>query len=309
MSSVAHEVQSIKRTFDGNEVDSPKVIGKIVSLSSSNEGGLKEKKIEDILNSSGNSTTSSFEKELVLDKQGGNDRSTADTLVLQDIMKDLNDEVSKKKKEMSQAKFELKICESPSSTISTDSEEDKATADTEDLKVLLSLKEDLVTTESFSTRLNKRPDNLKTIQENIEEHVHFKKDIRIKCSKNSWKSSMPSTHSQNASPELTHASIKSVGTPKSILNSSRKRKDFVSLSQDNNKKKSVVFGSPIAAEYNINSPSANLTPMTSKRTKKLYTVPKNNFNTESINALDISFSEPNKNAIQLVTTTRTSMKK
>ena len=173
----------------------------------------------------------------------------------------------------------------------------------------MSLKEDLVTTESFSTRLNKRPDNLKTIQENIEEHVHFKKDIRIKCSKNSWKSSMPSTHSQNASPELTHASIKSVGTPKSILNSSRKRKDFVSLSQDNNKKKSVVFGSPIAAEYNIDSPSANLTPMTSKRTKKLYTVPKNNFNTESINALDISFSEPNKNAIHLATTTNTSMKK
>ena len=38
------EVQSIKRAFDGNEVDSRKVIGKIVSLSSSNEGGLKEKK-------------------------------------------------------------------------------------------------------------------------------------------------------------------------------------------------------------------------------------------------------------------------
>ena len=64
---------------------------------------------------------------------------------------------------MSQAKFGLKSCESPSSTISTDSEEDKATADTEDLKVLLSLKEDLVTTESVSTRLNKRPDNLKKI--------------------------------------------------------------------------------------------------------------------------------------------------
>ena len=44
-SSVAHEVQSIKRTFDGNEVETRKVIGKIVSLSSSNEGGLKEKNL------------------------------------------------------------------------------------------------------------------------------------------------------------------------------------------------------------------------------------------------------------------------
>ena len=79
---------------------------------------------------------------------------------------------------MNQAKYGLKSCESPSSTICTDSEEDKATADTEDLKVLWSLKEDLVTTESFSTR----PDNLKTIQGNIEKHVHLKKDIRIECS-------------------------------------------------------------------------------------------------------------------------------
>ena len=49
--------------------------------------------------------------------------------------------------------------------------------------------------------------------------------------------------------------------------------------------------------------------MTSKRIKKLYKVPKNNFNTKSINALDVSFSEPNKNAIQLANTTSTSMKK
>ena len=43
MSSVAHKVQSIKGAFDGNEVETRKVIRKIVSLSSSNEGGLKEK--------------------------------------------------------------------------------------------------------------------------------------------------------------------------------------------------------------------------------------------------------------------------
>ena len=55
-------------------------------------------------------------------------------------MKDLNDEVSKQKKEMSQAKYGLKIYETPSSTISTYSEEDKATADTEDLKVHCRLK-------------------------------------------------------------------------------------------------------------------------------------------------------------------------
>ena len=47
---------------------------------------------------------------------------------------------------MSQAKFGLKRYESLSSAISIDSEEDNATADSEDLKVLLSLKEDLVTT-------------------------------------------------------------------------------------------------------------------------------------------------------------------
>ena len=36
----------------------------------------------------------------------------------------------------------------------------------------------------------------------------------------------------------------------------------------------LFFGVPITVEYNIESLSANLTPMTSKHTKKLYTVPK-----------------------------------
>ena len=54
------------------------------------------------------------------------------------------------------------------------------TADTEDLKVLLSLKEDLVTTESFP--LESIRDLIISRQENIEEHVYLKKSTRIGCS-------------------------------------------------------------------------------------------------------------------------------
>ena len=66
----------------------------------------------------------------------------------------------------------------------------------------------------------------------------------------------------------------------------------------------LFFGVPITVEYNIENLSANLTPMTSKHTKKLYTVPKNNFNTKSVNTPDVIFSELNKHTIKLTTLTK-----
>ena len=63
-----------------------------------------------------------------------------------------------------------------------------------------------------------------------------------------------------------------VKAPKSILNSSRKARPIYTP------KKSVAFRPPIAAEYNIGSPSMSMIPMCDKRTRSLYKVPSSDDN-------------------------------
>jgi hypothetical protein len=62
---------------------------------------------------------------------------------------------------------------------------------------------------------------------------------------------------------------------KSILNSARKVKELHPLNHSElTSKKSVVFGSPEAAEFNVSSPSFRLTPMPSKRAKAMFSIPR-----------------------------------
>jgi hypothetical protein len=63
--------------------------------------------------------------------------------------------------------------------------------------------------------------------------------------------------------EKTTPRASSVNTPKSILNSSGK----------NVSNKSVAFGSPTAAEYNVESPSVSMTPMHPKSVRERWAVP------------------------------------
>jgi len=64
-------------------------------------------------------------------------------------------------------------------------------------------------------------------------------------------------------------------TPKSILHSSRRRGRTNTSIMRSTSRRTVNFGSPVAAEYNIGSPPMSMTPMCSKRTKALFTIPQN----------------------------------
>lgn len=76
-----------------------------------------------------------------------------------------------------------------------------------------------------------------------------------------------------AESPATNASFQKFA-PKSILNSSKKRK---AVGRDSlMSRKSVAFGSPEAAEYRIGSPSVNLTPMPHKQAKAMYAIPRDN---------------------------------
>ena len=63
--------------------------------------------------------------------------------------------------------------------------------------------------------------------------------------------------------QTTTPRASSVNTPKSILNSSGKKVN----------RKSVAFGSPKAAEYNVESPSVSMTPMHPKSVRERWAVP------------------------------------
>eukprot|EP00984_Skeletonema_dohrnii_P030345 scaffold21743_cov144-Skeletonema_dohrnii-CCMP3373.AAC.11 len=63
--------------------------------------------------------------------------------------------------------------------------------------------------------------------------------------------------------QTTTPRASAINTPKSILNSSGKKAG----------KKSVAFGSPEAAEYNVESPSVSMTPMHPKSVKERWAVP------------------------------------
>ena len=79
-------------------------------------------------------------------------------------------------------------------------------------------------------------------------------------------------------PARPSMSTKASALPRSILNSSRKPRDSIASMgsrRQSGVRRSVAFGSPEAAEYNVGSPSMSMTPMPSKQAKQLYVVPKN----------------------------------
>jgi len=83
-----------------------------------------------------------------------------------------------------------------------------------------------------------------------------------------------------ASPPPAHPFIatKAPMLPRSILNSSRKPRDSIASMgsrRQSGARRSVAFGSPEVAEYNVGSPSMSMTPMPSKEAKEMYVVPKN----------------------------------
>ena len=83
-----------------------------------------------------------------------------------------------------------------------------------------------------------------------------------------------------ASPPPARPSMatKASAPPRSILNSSRKPRDSIASMgsrRQSGARRSVAFGSPEAAEYNVGSPSMSMTPMPSKQAKKMYVVPEN----------------------------------
>jgi len=83
-----------------------------------------------------------------------------------------------------------------------------------------------------------------------------------------------------ASPPPARPSVttKAPVPPRSILNSSRKPRDSIASigsRRQSGARRSVAFGSPEAAEYNVGSPSMSMTPMPSKQAKQMFVVPKN----------------------------------
>lgn len=68
---------------------------------------------------------------------------------------------------------------------------------------------------------------------------------------------------------LQTSKSESASAPKSILNSSMKKQN----ASDSQRRKTVAFGSPEAAEYHIGSPSVSLTPMPSNRAKAMFSIP------------------------------------
>lgn len=71
------------------------------------------------------------------------------------------------------------------------------------------------------------------------------------------------------STSLQTSKSESASAPKSILNSSKKKQS----ASDSQRRKTVAFGSPEAAEYHIGSPSVSLTPMPSNRAKAMFSIP------------------------------------
>ena len=85
---------------------------------------------------------------------------------------------------------------------------------------------------------------------------------------------------------------------RSILNSSRKPRDSIASigsRRQSGARRSVAFGSPEAAEYNVGSPSMSMTPMPSKQAKQRYVVPKS-LNKDASNESETSIELGNDTA-------------
>ena len=172
---------------------------------------------------------------LRMDGADGDDGVTADTAALRDIMADLNEDFGKP------SRLDRKKRQRRSSAFSLTSTEEHTSSsrrnelDTADTQDLKGLLSDMET----------RGSSLLPINEN---------EISI---------SHASSYVLN-SPDPIAKPVAKIQTPKSIL---KKR------GRESTPKRNVVFCPPTAAEYNVGSPAKHFTPMCSKDTKKLFTIP------------------------------------
>ena len=180
----------------------------------------------------------------------GGDGITANTAALRDIMADINDDLiesafsdRKKLRRMSSA-FSVSSRSERSTHIELD------TADTQDMKGLLS-------------NLEFRGSSLLPINE-VKDKTTPRNDEAIK--------------SPMRSPDQIIQSSLTAYTPKSILKKKR--------SSETTPKRNVVFCPPVAAEYNIGSPSTSFTPMCAKVTKALFTIPHNEGESDALSESD-----------------------
>lgn len=177
----------------------------------------------------------------------GDDGATADTAALMDIMNDLGDDTNvfnvnmKKKRDRRSSMFSEASITGENLIAKPKSKEkiEIETANTQDLKGLLS-------------DLDTRGSTLLPIQEN------YDNQSPLSCEQGK------ATTDTFRSPELCNKPKAANQTPKSILKTGRKQTP----------KRNVEFCPPTAAEYNIGSPAKNFTPMCSKITKDLFSIPK-----------------------------------
>ena len=177
----------------------------------------------------------------------GDDGATADTAALMDIMNDLGDDTNvfnvnmKKKRDRRSSMFSDASMTGENLIAKPKSKEkiEIETANTQDLKGLLS-------------DLDTRGSSLLPIQEN------YDNQSPLSCEQGK------ATIDTFRSPELCNKPKAANQTPKSILKTGRKQTP----------KRNVEFCPPTAAEYNIGSPAKNFTPMCSKITKDLFSIPK-----------------------------------
>ena len=103
----------------------------------------------------------------------------------------------------------------------------------------------------------------------LKQVVHFTDAFKSQEVANKFDSPESRDRQYFSMPRSTERS--KISTPKSILNSNKKRKR--SSANPNTISSKVVFSSPTAAEFNIGSPSVNLTPMPQKQAREMFQVP------------------------------------
>ena len=220
---------------------------------------------------------------------------TANTMMLRDIMQDLPVETagsgkgggeegvaltgytkkSSKRRKSGNGDSNADEVEDDVDDMSTDGER-RETADTQDLKGLLAFREELSEEEPAATKLSLATASTEAIMGNKDETPPPASPSGDKPSP------VPNRkddvdEAEVASPP-TGTSLAAKAAPRSILNSSRKTRDSIASfgsRRPSGVRRSVAFGSPELAEYNIGSPSASLTPMPSKLAKEKYVVPEN----------------------------------
>jgi len=213
---------------------------------------------------------------------------TVNTNVLHNIMAAFNNESVKIPTDIRQVpKQKSNNRGSVLSSLTTDTDSlkgatEQITANTEDLKGLLSFNSIFSSKGATQTSNKVLPKKLKDGEEDI-----ITTNDKIAYSMDEGLADSPNSKKKTSTPNPSE-----IATPKSILNSSWKRR-FIEkgVNLGASMKKTVEFEAPEAAEYNIGSPPMSLTPMCSKRVKELYSVPKRKVFAECESS-EISEEEP-----------------